>query len=379
MMLTNRRGFTLVELIVVMAMFMIVLIITSQSFNTVITHAGQQMKSAETQTEGIIGLELLRSDIAVAGAGLPWGGYNNDSQTSVPPNYQEVSNAPNFPVNGVDSASFNDETNKPPRAIWTANNTGFNGSDYLVIKSAAVGMSATGRKFGEIDNLGNINNDAAGFVNGERLILLRGVFSSTGDMQDRQLVMDSNNKFFTTFPSFAGFIPNGDLESYAVIGIDPDTDLRMPFNRADYYIRRPTNVPDSCAPGTGILYKNPVNQANGAVPLINEKPLLDCVADLQVIYSLNSGLHVDDPNNIPNTGDLAKGIRDNVTELRVYILAQEGKKDPSYTFPTNPNGQIVVGEFNAGRTFDFAANGITDWQNYHWKIYTIVVALKNLQ
>jgi hypothetical protein len=67
--------------------------------------------------------------------------------------------------------------------------------------------------------------------------------------------------------------------------------------------------------------------------------------------------------------------------VRVYILAHEGQRDTSFTYPTNP---IYVGGStneigsSSGRPFDFSAAGITPWQNYRWKIYTLVVKLDNL-
>ncbi len=71
------------------------------------------------------------------------------------------------------------------------------------------------------------------------------------------------------------------METRIVYGVDPDTDLRMPFNRADYFISN-ANVPQRCAPNTGVLEKVVVNQNGGG--LTNFLPLLDCVADMQVVY-----------------------------------------------------------------------------------------------
>ncbi len=66
------QGFTLVELLIAMTMFIIVIASASSVFVPLLTQFKQQSKSAETQIEGIIGLELLRRDIKHAGFGLPW-------------------------------------------------------------------------------------------------------------------------------------------------------------------------------------------------------------------------------------------------------------------------------------------------------------------
>jgi len=65
-------------------------------------------------------------------------------------------------------------------------------------------------------------------------------------------------------------------------------------------------------------------------------------------------------------------------DIRIYILAHEGQRDPNFTYATNP---VTVGEFGAGRPFNFTtvANPVANWQNYRWKIYTIVITPKNLK
>ena len=100
-------------------------------------------------------------------------------------------------------------------------------------------------------------------------------------------------------------------------GIDPDTDLRMPFNRADYFVMRPSSsdMPKRCAAGTGILYKGVVNQSDGGVSYM---PLLDCVADMQVIFARdldNNGSPENSTNDISASN--ASDIRTQVKEVRV--------------------------------------------------------------
>src|SRR6185369_5938832 len=102
--------------------------------------SGQIMKSVETDIGGLIGLELLRIDLGFAGYGLPWslGGavYKTECESR--------------PINGVgiDPASFNDEDNWapwPPRAFVLGDNQGVNGSDYLVLKGSALGLTRGSR------------------------------------------------------------------------------------------------------------------------------------------------------------------------------------------------------------------------------------------
>jgi hypothetical protein len=104
-------------------------------------------------------------------------------------------------------------------------------------------------------------------------------------------------------------------------------------------------------------------------------PLLDCVADMQVVTYLDTNL--DGLVDIDSNGLLlpdAQTIRDQLKEVRVYILAHEGQRDTSYTHTQNP---ILVGvSATRGRNFDLST--IPNWQNYRWKVYTLVVRPNSL-
>jgi hypothetical protein len=153
----------------------------------------------------------------------------------------------------------------------------------------------------------------------------------------------------------------------------------MPFNRADYFITTVdsdgTNItPQRCASNTGVLVKAVVSHNDGNFD--DFMPLLDCVADMQVVYRLdtNGDGTIDNTTNDISVGLTAQQIRDQVEEVRVYILGHEGQRDPNYTYPNN---SITVGEFGLGNNFDLT--GIANYQNYRWKIYTIVVNPNNLR
>lgn len=165
----------------------------------------------------------------------------------------------------------------------------------------------------------------------------------------------------------------------------------MPFNRADYYVRRPDNtvsaernkLPRRCAPKTGILFKGLVRQDSGT---LDELPLLDCVADMQVVYSLdsNSSGVVTDSSVLINPTTLnsltADEIRTDLKAIQVYALTHEGGKDRYFTYP---NQFIAVGPSadgittGSGRSFDLSTIG-SDWQRYRWKVYRMTVNLTNM-
>ncbi|WP_369412257.1 PilW family protein [Geotalea toluenoxydans] len=94
---------------------------------------------------------------------------------------------------------------------------------------------------------------------------------------------------------------------------------------ADYYIARPAppaSMPSTCADNTGILYKSTVIQGTGANAgkLATGMPLLDCVADMQVVYGLDTdgagriNQYLNAPAN--TSSPTAEDIRTQLREIR---------------------------------------------------------------
>jgi hypothetical protein len=162
---------------------------------------------------------------------------------------------------------------------------------------------------------------------------------------------------------------------YGIDDIAPNALYNFPFNRADYYILGDSSIPipSRCAPNTGVLVKSIISHSNGA--RTDVLPLLDCVADMKIIFRLDTnGDGIVDPGVWLDISTLsAQQIREQVKEVRVYILAHEGQKDTSYTHPTN---SIYVGDLSlgGGHWFNIGTN-----VNYRWKLYTIVVQPRNMK
>ncbi|MBT0894965.1 type II secretion system GspH family protein [Geobacter hydrogenophilus] len=368
-LLRESRGFSLVELIVVMAIFIIVIMATSNAFNTLVTHSIQQTKIAESQTGGIVGLEMMRVDLEHAGYGLPW-----SFPSDITPTYTE----PNL------GASLTDAPSGVPRAVHTGDHQGPGGSDRLVIRSTVAGTDATAKKWTyATDTSLKKWNSAEDLQAGEKVIVVRS--TNVDGVQGKQLVMKSATEFSTTYPPTAAeFMPQAPTDLYLVYGVNQSTALARPFNRVDYYIATPLKaeqIPQRCAPNTYTLYKGVVNHDTTSAA-VTAYPLLDCVADMQVIFGVdtNGDGEVDDHvNTVVGVGGgpaSAQEIRDQVKEVRVYVLAQEGKLDRSFTYP---NQKVRVGDFasDLGQEFDLSTIG-ADWQHYRWRLYTIVVNPKNL-
>jgi prepilin-type N-terminal cleavage/methylation domain-containing protein len=412
-MIKREDGFSLVELMITMVVFVFVIAAASQVFTGLLTQFKQQSKIAETNIEGIVGLEILRRDIEHAGYGLPWN--VTGANWSDLPNYIEAESISCTP----NTNDFDDAPNNAPKAILSRNNASFsgcgansifNGSDYLVIKAVNITRSDTTQRWTRLRSGNEKRNGLSGdnFDDTDRVIVISPGSTDANGMALVAYSSGGTTYWHTTYDATLNFAPADETETRVIYGLDPlDTTgepytRRMPFNRADYYIWRNSTstatdeVPDRCAPNTGVLRKAVISQKNGQRE--NPLPLLDCVADMQVVFGLDTDATPDNVINcyVNNLADSlatvdAENIRNRIKEVRVYILAHEGQIDRAFTFtPPIPASSIRVGESSAvlpggsctgvtvlGRDFDLS--GITNWQNYRWKVYTLVVKPNNLR
>jgi prepilin-type N-terminal cleavage/methylation domain-containing protein len=465
-MIKKEQGFTLVELLVTMTIFVFVIAAVSDVFTGLISQFKQQSTIAATDTAGIAGIEIMRRDIAQAGYGLPWNlnGVQYDETVaesgSTPWTERDYNDGPDTnpcrgcPTQGsctgcADGAGVSN----PPAPFRSGYNLGIsasNGSTYipnssadlLVIKSVAVAMNSASQKWTYIANNGvlpnrykiwnpntaippapaNYNDD---LMNDEPFIVLDPVNGTSQNI----LQKNSAGTFYTTLGasgadtfswnppySRSAFEPdvysNKQYIAYGIAlrGVTP----RMPFNRADYYVKRPAlNMPSRCAPNTGILYKAVTNNTMASSGgYLTAYPLLDCVADMKVVYLMdtdNNGQvnwctststadcvggvftactdHTTPNPTASPTGDIscltAAQIRQQVREVRVYIVAQEGQKDLNYDFSqgrTNPYfTATIIDPANPSQSSQVATVNLKNlvgdpaYKHYRWKLYTLVV------
>jgi prepilin-type N-terminal cleavage/methylation domain-containing protein len=374
-------GFTLIELLVVMVIMIFALAVTSDMFVGLLNQYKQQSKITETNIEGMVGLELLRGDIERAGYGLPW---------QTPITYDEAAAFPAKTYNDCSGGAPCD----PPRPILSDNDyaAGFNKADLLVIKAANIIRKASAQKWTYVTDLSTAATWTGGQAVGEYpdakdyVIMLS---QGTSDADTRTLVTNGalTPTWVTTFEYKSAFASGASPDPLFVYGLydslPPGSTPRMPFNRADYYILGPqnfANTPARCAPNTGVLVKSVISQSDGS--RADVLPLLDCAADMKVIFRLDRGGNgtleatdiLTDKSGMRLT---AKQIRQQVKEVRVYILAQEGQYDKTYTSPKNI---IYVGDSDPtmdnlkGHNFNIGTN-----VHYRWKLYTIVVQPKNMK
>lgn len=413
-MLGNRKGFTLVELIVVMVIFTVVIMISTDAFRTILVQMGKITKSEESNIEGVVGLEMLRHDLQQAGFGLPFS-FAADAT------YTEAAAAP--------ANAYNDGTGvsgrQIPRAVVAGNNlaataaptgnepaTIVPGTDYLTLKGTTLASSPTAQRWTYVVNDGVAvsarvwGNAALDLVEDEdRVTVIRRTFAGTTYRNELLIGTAGFEALFkTTGFDDSSFNPPSTLETSYVYGIASEG-LRMPFNRADFFVARPTTagrLPSFCAPNTGILYKANLRHNDGTLTYV---PLLDCVADMQVVFGwdLSDGMGGEGqdgmidtwstpigagglPTQVAGTMDQStvaaalndpERLRQSLKVIKLYILAQVGRRDPNY----QSLASYVLGDAQTdlftNKTYDMTVNPAM--RNYHWKVYRIVVRPKNLQ
>jgi prepilin-type N-terminal cleavage/methylation domain-containing protein len=404
-MIRREAGFSLVELMVTMVVFVFFIAAASSVFTGLLTQFKQQSKMAETNIEGIIGLEMLRQDIESAGYGLPW---------NIPSGVTYTEATSTTICSSVDPSTYNDAAPDAPKTIVSGNGSCTNGSDYLVIKAINVATNDTSSKWTELIYSTTCTSPLSNFATN---VCKRSWTPSTEDLSssdnvivispgatsttERLLMANSGAFTATSFGSIdSSWLPQSATDNIRIVyGLNSGNAPKRPFNRGDYYIST-SNVPQRCAPNTGVLEKAVMDYAGG----FTQFPLLDCVADMQVVFGVDTDTTLDGQincytNNLANVFATvnAQNIRERVREIRVYILSHEGQLDRNFTLDLNARNAglnpsigcptcIRVGEGLplavceggiAGQ--DFNLSTITDYLRYRWKVYTLVVKPNNLE
>lgn len=389
----------MVELLVVMAMFVIIIAVTGETFSRIMSQSSLQSKLAVSNIEGIVSLEMMRKDLGSAGFGIPWA-------FDAPITYKEVKPGDADSRETI-AAAYNatpgtENQTLVPLAVSGGNNVLLGdatklieGSDYLVIRSTSIGASSAAQRWSFMNYTG-MSKPATltpqswtqdNLTSSDWVVVVKvGLTSSFS----KELVTNSTNSgAFTTQYTAANlnyYAPDQSKVTNYIYGVSSTEEPRMPFNRADYYVRIPADtdgnrLPQRCAPNTGILYKALVKHSNGTVSGNSEFPLLDCVADMQVVYILDSSSNGQTTETDSLAGLSAKEIRDQLKSIQVYILSHEGGKDSFYTYPKE---KIAVGpsadgvNTGAGRSFDLKETIKTGWERYRWKVYRFSVNPANL-
>jgi len=398
--------------------------ITGDTFNRILGQSIKLTKMEESNIEGVVGLEMFRHDLEQAGFGLP-----TSFDETKPPIYKEAGYDPakklNDAPNGIPRALvFNSFSSNAAKDSNPSAGTSFgilSNTWYLSLKGMGLARNSTAGRWSYVAYSSSGSKpskiwSADNLTINDRVVMIRRTFTS--GKYASQLAYNTGNQsiYWQDFDS-TGFVPEfspaSREEILYVYGVAPKSSstngLGMPFNRADYFVAIPgssTQLPATCAPGTGILYKATVNhESNNPGGKLTYSPLLDCVADMQVVMgwdlwdATNNTLGQDGiidtwSNGINEKGELtmntsaptaditvdyvksafanSETIRTSLKLLKVYILAQNGRKDNNYEGPASI-AMGEPGELSLTRTYN-----LSSLRNYRWKLYRIIVRPKNL-
>ncbi len=361
-------GFTVVELLVSVTVILIVLALSGSGYLKMLKGFRVQAAFPEDQMSQLTGLELLRYDVEMAGYGLPW--------SVVGVVYNEADNSSGNPS----PSSFNDAPDKAPRAVVHDNNTGIGNSDVLVLKSAIAHINETTRKWSMLYydshtwKVKQWDSEALSLKTDERFTIMD---------TSKKLIQDNSTKawflaYKDSYKDNASSLPSPSDNSsiYLLYGVNPSEDLRMPFNRVDYYLSN-SGLSSKCDPSSFVLYRATVNHSDGKR---RPQAILDCVRDFQVAFGLDTNgdgvvdewrqsLNIMDTNGNGTADELRKQLR----EIRIFLLVQDGIRDADYSFQSS----IILGDNNTGTLSTYTPSG--DSRHYRWKVLKLTVKPMNLR
>lgn len=356
--LKNDRGFSLIELIVVMALFALIMGALYSSFDAQVRLGiTKEFREAESEVELGISRHIIERDISMAGYGIP-----------------------------------------EPDGPGTLSVTATEGApDTLTLRGTGIGRD-------------NRASQTWSYVNADATFSYAQWQDGRENLQpgSRVIIMNPATKQLVTEGAYWLFQYNG--PSAAPAGVDPASNsvsgqqltsskfgdlvygigsagITQQYHAVRYYLGGAP--PSNCAPNTFNLLRaeSSSNDQPGPGP-----PLLNCVADFQVALGLDT---IDDDNTVINLWDnggvTAAGYepRDfnrRLVQVRAYILVQEGARDPRYTY-SNPDpayaskpDTIRVGELGLTGGAVGADYQLSALQSrYKWRVLSVVVTPRNIR
>ena len=395
----GNHGVSLVEMIVVMAVFIVVLAIAGSALQTILQKGMISLTSENSNIEGVVGLEILRHDLQQIGIGL-----FTDSNSA--PIYTEASGSP--------YNSYNDAS-AVPRAVVGDDNNSITGvmadTDYLAIKGTTLARNATSQLWTYVGDTGvpKVWGRDDFRDSNDKVIVLDQKVDKAKNMIVRRLVQISNSNYGVAYSADGVFKDQSNVNvtnytrptgsTYYLYGIDSASTsftFAAPFNRADFFVSQTPAPPAICSPAAGVLYKAVMVNTGASAGTFTKIPILDCVADMQVVLGWNTSSDPEKSNEVQaytnadcstvsgnvngltmtNVRTDAEEVRKRLRLVMVYLLAQDGRRDSGFT---NTNTNMIVGDTTLGSTLTRSIDLTqTNFLNYRWKLYRVVVRPKNL-
>jgi type IV pilus assembly protein PilW len=351
--LSNQKGFSIIELMVGMALGLMATLVIVQVFSAFEGQKRTTSGSADAQTNGTIALMNIQRNIQMAGYGLPLpmaDKENSSLKCTAFANYD--------PDNNV---ATNNSTNLFPLIIQDG--IGSNGSDVITVRYSTTAMGAvpvkiinasgaTGAGINVDNNIGCNDNDIA-------------------------LIMDGNNCQMATIADGNG---------------SPDTDVNIKLTAwAPAGAPLVNNAKIACM-GDWQNYTYQLN-ANDEL-LLNGEPIVSEVVSLQAQYGISATADSNQVNQWVNaTGATwaapSVANRNRIKAIRVAVILRNGLEEKevvttacSSTTAANPTGLCAWDATSAGPLVASPAPAINlnaiGGANYRYRVFETIIPLRNM-
>ncbi|CAG36195.1 PulJ/GspJ family protein [Desulfotalea psychrophila] len=325
----KRDGFTLIEFLVAMTIMLLLLLFTTKSFQRISHNVKSSTAASQTRGDNLSANELLRLDLEHAGTGI---------------------------ATYIDStATINDI----PPVFW-------DGSSLLIhstlsnTNSATMGWATGSCSSGSFSlDIEQRDNDSQNSILIDKDSIYNEDITTTGC---------SGNNIYIVYPYANGATSCGSSSN-------------QPCTQTEYRLSASQPI-DSCAANTRNILRN-------------DTPLFTCIADFAIRVDWDKDddgtVEADETNLDPSkTTDIPAAetgstltVRNKLKTSTVYILAQIGKKDETYTYggpsPSLGDGKIsfsIDGEAVQFQTLFTTGDEIEEFKRYQWKVLKITAFAK---
>lgn len=359
MLLKKNSGFSLVELLVALAIFSVIFAVVFSSYITQVKHTGREYRVAEAEIEIGIAKGIIERDIAMAGYGIA----EDYGTTGFNPS---VASATNDNPDTLTLTGTAIGMKSRQAQAWTY----INGVNPTFGPASVSDTNATWS-----DSRENLETDDRVILMepGTKKLLLQGtewLFNydpSNGTFANRLKTLSGGTTYAT--PSVGTLIYGLCGSSNANCDV---AGILQPYYAVRYGLGG--TPPSNCAAGTQSLLRN---ESRTSVPTSGGDPILDCVLDVEVAFGLDTNedgtIDTWDNGGAAAAGYAASDLRKRLKQIRMYILVQSGNYDSGYT----ASSPIWVGDsiLSTGRSVTLT----TAQLNYRWRALAISMMSRNIR
>jgi prepilin-type N-terminal cleavage/methylation domain-containing protein len=374
-MKNNKSGITLIELLIVLSVFSVVMAGLYSAYRTLMVQGVKEFRKTASSVELDIAGGILERDLMMAGYGLA---EDYSLVTAVVPPYPVAAQA-------TEGGAIPDTLTLRGTAIGMGSRAA---QGWTYVYKAAVGVNPTFQTWN--DQREDVNKDDGVLImepSTKKILAL--------PASDCFFTFNGNNNNVTSTSTSQPYPFNNVFQEGTVLYGFYSTTTPPIATQLQYDVvystsaPGPANVLSTCEPGTRTLRRSETKGGGATV-----SPLFNCVLDFQVAL----GLDTDENGSIDlwdNGGVVAqtwggitssKVLNRRLKQIRVYILVQDGMRDPTYTY-SNPDPAYAATP-NTIRVGDLTLTGgavgrdvvLTPAQRqYRWKMISFAVTPRNIR